>query len=64
MDHFVDDDVFETMIWFLPQLGIEADRPCARIASSPFGFHMPHVKLIGNDTQEAVCPKNLVAFDF
>ena len=37
--HFVNQDVFETLLWLLGKLGIQADIVCRGIAASPSCLH-------------------------
>ena len=39
VDHFVDDDVFEKVLWLLDEFCVQADVGGFVIAASPFGFH-------------------------
>jgi hypothetical protein len=47
VDHFMDDDVFEKILWFLYEFGVEANVAGAVVAASPLGFHSLQV-ITGN----------------
>ena len=51
VNHFVDDDVFETGWWFLGKFGVEADGVGGWGAATPFGFHVAHTEASDGDAQ-------------
>ena len=45
INHFMDNDVLQTIDRFLDQLEIQPDALCLNIARAPFGFHLFHPPL-------------------
>ena len=52
VNQFVNNNVFEALRWFLGQLGVEANRACLVVATSPFGLHPLHEEPLGPHIQQ------------
>src|SRR4051812_7038568 len=55
VNHLVNDDIFEQVLWFLHQLGVESNVTSPVVAASPFGFH-PLQKVAANIDFELSLP--------
>ena len=49
---FVDENVFEAVLRLFCKLRVKANGTGARIAASPFGLHLLHVKLVKRDADD------------
>jgi hypothetical protein len=55
VNHLMDDDIFEAMLWFSRELRVDANSAGARIAAPPLGLHLLHVKPVNHHAQYR-CP--------